>query len=830
MVKVNLQLDTGILDVPDTFATLVTVPGLASTSLSPKSETALTKKSAELNELAYVIEFDVDLGRALSKDAAIVEVKAYRLEQFSSVKSKDPLVFVEQIQKAAAQTKGKAASIGALVLASVHVDITSKADNSAAKSVGVATTGLQAFRRSVRRIVTKPNKELSAAGLDLPVLESSALDAAFPRAVRLGHRAAAQELLVTGIDPAAVAGLKLQIDSVTALAGFGLDASQAVSRDPSDVLRERFMALTDPGRPSLRSSTSYDTGASLPVVVTGRPAYIPFHAWLKLPSVFSDSKFVVTLTLRDSLGAVVDFVTKQVEHSEQVRLAVTPTVPPSIKFGRRKGLGIGHLVITQRDERATSVVVYKKVCTRTNRLDEAQYSKIADVNVTVADGHKILPVSVDSTSPMMFRCVAAGVTGELAQEFSSTVVNPGNDVGRAFRNDLFSNVSVVARIDKVGVAVELRSVPPGVVAVSVHRRDLTLFERTPTALAVDDGIIAFNENTMVPITFVDDTVKSGHVYEYSCVFVDRFGSRYPAASVGVIEFVPFIDNLVDTVVKNSLLTVIDDSDIDYTFDIITNLLVSDLQVVKGLMDTQEILSFFSKEIQDERALLQKLLAHQVVRYNLTTGAVESFGVVTGENFSDKALRKINGVSALRRGNTYRYEVYALLRSPETLLNALTSNITTAGKTYAFKPSKFLHPLALQVGNITDSKSRHRNHARDEMTFGRIGNVADNELSLSVEAAEIIELNVEKLSDRRVLLQWKLAADSSAYDHFLIGREALGEKSLVGATHNVPRAGKFEYVHEVGRADVGSLRFFVIPVKNDYSLGKEVTALPIVIER
>lgn len=831
MVKVNIQTETGIMSVPDSFDTLVTVPGITEELVKPsKGHTSVTTKKqqpAALNELAYVIEFGVDVGRALSKSASIVEVAAFRIEQPDNKKQVNALSMTDMILKASMQSKGKSKGIDALKLASVDVDITANVDNGAARSVGTADTG--AFMKTVRRVVAKQNKELASTGLDLPILESSILDDRFPRAIKLGARAASQELLITGVDPASVGSLVAQIDSSVSLAGAGIDHATLVSRDPSDLLRDRYMSLTRPRAPTAHSSTSYGQDAVVPVVVRARRRNTPCSARLKLPATFSDPQFTVRLTLRDAVGAVVESITRQVAHSDNVRLASTPTLAPLVGFGRRKGLGIGHLSVTQVDPRATSVDVYKKTCSRASRLDTARYVKIASIEAASSDGGKVIALSIDSSSPTVFRCIAVGPTGELAQSFSSVVVNPRNDVGKTARNDLFSSVSVVARNDRGGVVVEIRSVSPGIIAVSMLRRDLTIHERTPTRLTRDDGVILLSESSLAPLTFLDDAVKPGHVYEYSCVFIDRFGTSYPASSVAVIEHVTFIDNLVDTSIRNALLTVIDDDDIDYTFDVITNLITTDLQAVRGLLDAQEVLSFFSSEVKDERDLLQKLLAHQVVRHDLTSGVVESFGVMTGENFSDKALRKINGVAPLRRGNTYRYEVYALLRAPETLLNALTSSKSSAGKTYTFKPSKFLHPLALQAGNITNASSRQRNHARDEMTFGRVGNIAENELSLSTEAAEIVEFGVEKLSARRIALRWKLAADQDVYDHFLIGKEALGVVSMVAAVHNVPRSGKFEHVHEITRSDVGSLRFFVIPVKNDYSLGKEASAPAVTVE-
>jgi hypothetical protein len=375
-----------------------------------------------------------------------------------------------------------------------------------------------------------------------------------------------------------------------------------------------------------------------------------------------------------------------------------------------------------------------------------------------------------------------------------------------------------------GIQIEIREIPCGTVSVGIERRDLTVRESEWRPPLNENGIQRVNDLSVVPVVFTDDSLKERHVYEYRAVLYDKRGDPAPSSRNAFVEYIPLQESIVDTRASNlRISTDADSGELDVTFDIQTTILETNTQALKNLLDEQDLLQFFNDEVQNERELLEKLIAHKIQRIDLQTGEVEDMGIQTGLTFSDLSSQINNGTRPLRVGTTYRYEIFALLRSAETLFENFTKEVVDkSGRKYRFNPTKFLHPLALQLGNITTPESRLRNHARDELGFGRVGNIVRLDVPIANNEASITNTDVRRIDPNRMIVSWRRTAAQREYDHFVVIKENLGRRAFAGVVHNQTRTNTYEFIYELQQNDRGTISFEIIPILSDYTVARSET--------
>jgi hypothetical protein len=115
-----------------------------------------------------------------------------------------------------------------------------------------------------------------------------------------------------------------------------------------------------------------------------------------------------------------------------------------------------------------------------------------------------------------------------------------------------------------------------------------------------------------------------------------------------------------------------------------------------------------------------------------------------------------------------------------------------------------------------------------MAFGRVGEIASVSVSVIDDPPGIDTVSVEQVAGNAVVIRWKSFANDNRYDHFIVMRETPASRSLVAATHAVGSNGTHELRYQLAHGDVGTMRFSVIPVFSDYSVGNKVTSPDILV--
>jgi hypothetical protein len=89
---------------------------------------------------------------------------------------------------------------------------------------------------------------------------------------------------------------------------------------------------------------------------------------------------------------------------------------------------------------------------------------------------------------------------------------------------------------------------------------------------------------------------------------------------------------------------------------------------------------------------------------------------------------------------------------------------------------------LKEGSLVSTTSLQRNHSNTEFTFGTVGDILQLRLDLSTDVPSIHNATAQTLGKGKVLVQWSLKGSNKKIDHFIVTKEEMGMKTVVGKAH------------------------------------------------
>lgn len=516
----------------------------------------------------------------------------------------------------------------------------------------------------------------------------------------------------------------------------------------------------------------------------------------------------------------VDRVTKTLDIAKHVSIYHTPKIPPTVKAAASEVSSRTNLEIKQIDPGATEVEVYKKAFW-VSTPGQDDYALIGTYQLTSRDQSLLIQVDKPRHAPVIYRVIPRGKQSVQSYEFTNITVKPD-------RYTPVRAVSLTAQQIDIGIQLEVRQIPTNVVAVQFLRWNLTTFESDYTTVGDDVGFIDDSVREADLLTTIDSTVKWDNIYAYQARLIYEDGHTSDFGNV-TIEFIKPSPGEVDTRIENLLVD--HDNTPNVSFTIETNIIDSDVDAIKKMLENQDMTSYFTGDIANQREQLKKLIAHQVHRIDLNTGHVDNFGILTDPQFDDSALRKNQAIGPLVHGHKYRYVVYPLLRSPETLFDSFKKEAVdpVTKKPYSYYPAKFRHPFTLKRGVIVSSNGILLRQAKDPMAHGVIGSMVSVDVSFDSDVAQITDVSAVNFDRYLNVITWKIQGEVHQIDHFIIMKQVHGIRSLLGKAHSEFTNNSCQYVHHISKHDVGALQYVIVPVFNDYRLGAEVVTNTLVVE-
>jgi hypothetical protein len=468
-----------------------------------------------------------------------------------------------------------------------------------------------------------------------------------------------------------------------------------------------------------------------------------------------------------------------------VAIFTLPIVPPHLSVAQGKGWN--RLEIKQLDPNGAGVYVYRRVLETHTAITEASYVQITKLPIRVQDGTKWYLDANPGMKPVIYRVIAYNRSELKSHDFASVVVIPTQKILGVLVNAQQKRLFVSVNLKVVGktIQVELNDIPTGVLSMRVYRRDLSRHENLEESTQIGNTVYMPGLPTQNSRFYLTDTTPvDGRVYEFSVLLIFKDGTEFWSTSPAMIEFNSVSNNVISTT-SSPIQAVNAGTDLDIQFTLSSVIADGKVDQIKKAMEQQGILGFFQDDITQNREKLQSLIAYQIHRTDITTGEHSNMGVFIGTKFSDRTIGKNLGVPPPQEGHVYEYTINTHFRSAQSLISTFTTTVTNptnSALNYSFKPSKWQHPVTLNAGNLVSTTSLQRNHANSDFTFGTVGDILHLRLDLSTAVPSIHDAVVKTLGSGKVLVQWSLKGSNKKIDHFIVTKEEMGMKTVVGKTH------------------------------------------------
>lgn len=703
------------------------------------------------------------------------------------------------------------------VITTTNADLTAKINNSEASRENETSSTQKVI--SLRSV-----SSLKQDNTHQPVLQTMIFDHANTPTQRQ-MQATAIDLLFNKVDPS-IAGTKYNCINSTAkaFAGIGhtarLVGNKGNTVDVPAVEKKQADLVTSLYQPSIQDfgSTNNINNSTLIPVISNAP--VDLTANKKVLKILAKdigmSDFNVVFELVNTSGTIIESITRRVNHGQLVNIFSIPCVPPRISISPVQFHGRNVIEIEQQDSRAQRIRILRKIIRTTEVLEGTDYQLVAEISVKKSDGLIKFTDIVNNSSTIIYRCIPVGFGGVLGSEFTNAIA-PAVQASNAFRHKRTYAVSIFSKCILNGIEISISSIPADVIAVAVLRKDITLNE-TDFSFVKDDNPIKLTTTT-ADATFIDNDVKAKHVYEYTCKLFLNNGSIIDSTSVTLQKYISKTNSGIAIDISNFEVIKGNES-VDVRFNVKSSITNEGLNDVHLALKKQGLEEYFADELLLERDKLQSLIAHSVIRINLTTGEKEDFGTFTGTTFIDSYEGGKKVVSRLRQGHRYRYIVSTLIRKAETMIEKLyrTEQDKSTGKFYSFKPSTFRHPLALSEGVLSTKESLIKNHAEDDFSFGYVGNIKEIDVTFESPLTKISDIFAKRIDRRTNSIKWSVDGRLSDIEHFILMKEILGQAKIIGKAHNISSNKSFEFFDYIEPDDIGEVTYKVIPVMSNYFRG------------
>lgn len=683
-------------------------------------------------------------------------------------------------------------------------------------------------------IALKPASSLRSERISAAVMQTMLDDhATVPTAGQA--QAAAVDLLQNGVDPS-IAGNRFNCINSTfkAAAGVGhiarVPGNKSNSTDSPAIANKQEMlvkSLYQTSQKDFENTEGFKKDAVVPVVTdVPRKEILNFKRILVDSSIVGYDDFYVVFELKTVDENTIETVTRVVKHNQFVRTFNTPRIPPRVNISPSQFPGKNVVEIEQVDPRAIRIQIMRRSIKRseiqTISNADAKYDLVAEIPLKKLDGlFKFIDI-VNNSSVVLYRCISIGEGGLIGSEFTNAVAQAVKST-TVIRHTRHNSAALHGRIVNGGIEIIVSNAPISTISIAVLRRDITLFEQEFSFLNVAQPVVstATNHNNAI---FLDKDVKSDHIYEYGCRLYFENGSQIVSTGNLIQRYIPLAVGIVNIEISNfELIRNPQFTDVRFSIkSIVTNENIDD---VHQALKKQGLDSLFADALKLERDKLQSIIAHSIIRTDLTTGVNEDFGTFVGTNFVDSVIGQKNAVSKLKDGHKYRYSVGTLLRKAETVFDELkrTNTDSSTGKGYSFKPSVFRHPITLTKGTIVTRESLIRNHAEDDFAFGKIGNIREIDVTIDVPSTKLVDVTATRVDRRTASVKWNVEGNLNNIEHFIIMKETLGQARIVGKAHNISPGSTFEFLDHVEPDDIGDVSYRVVPVMGNYSRGQSVVS-------
>lgn len=801
----------------------------------------------------YLINIQADPLAAVQTGAFIVKIlvlseNTVNARRFSYFRDKSPEEIVENLRRIDGLVKDESRSTtnSSLVLVG---DSTSQKPPEIDLSSYISNNDLQLLKRGIlptktrQKIVTKSVATLQAENANRPVMNynsnnSSLINGYGPNFILPNNvKEQMTDLLYEGkIDPASLwKPTNTYVSTRKTFGGLKPLRSYVDDRGVQNDSRKLNIVASQLSNPrNLREQKEIPGEEYIQTVEYETYTQINAGTIINIPrTTIGKNNFILRFEVCDTSGKLYQIAEKTVLHGINVS-DFMPTIPPKVETIGVAKPGKVIFNITQLDPYAVGVLVYRRQINPVDPLMESAYRQVADIPTRLVGGARMgiyTDTRVYSVNNYIYRFVPYTVDGVKSSIFTSIAVKlkrgnilPEEKVARVPSNGVIDYQFVTN-----GIQINIRNYPANVIQLKLYRRNLLTKQKVFNLLFTK----FIDSNNEQGYSLVDQSVKLYNIYEYRVDVVYKNGTVQTLNNTLKIEYNPVVDSAALCEIQN-IQTGVQGGRMNVSFDIEYKLQEQNFELLRRLLKEQNLLAEYQNEVSLNRENIKTFLSYSVLRFNMSTGELENFGIIPSTNFSDAQFGPVKNVKPLNASNTYRYIVTVYTRSPDTLFENLertvSSEVTGTGTTpvtreYTFKPYKWLNPLILRTGNII-SKDKHPEFdlAQGPVVDIKYVNISFNEVQYPI----ITNIAANKISPGSIVIEWKVKGSLSKIDHFIVKNNVSGIKNVIGSAHNVSSNGAYKFKYNLLSEEAGSVTFSIIPVYFDYTIGTETVSNTLVI--
>lgn len=680
--------------------------------------------------------------------------------------------------------------------------------------------------KKVREVRPASVAELNAQNVAMPIMEMNRNTSATEERSTNGilRRKASNLLNLKGIDPASFVGQRTN----TIVPAKHVFAGTVPSSQPAVDAGDEILLKSLLSRTNLVNQIQLADNAVMNVPLETDLTHVIVEETFKIKQGDLDlDEFYLVFRLKNNKDITLQTLSRVVNHSRQVAIYQTPTVPPSLLTPQRSAIGKNIINVKQQDPNGAYIRLYRKEFRKNEPNIDAEYKLVSEREAPFGSDYVRFVDQISSINPTIYRAIPVNAGGIMSAEFSSFVIE--TERGTVAKTDAASKnqyfVSIDSQIQTGRITIKVSDIPPEPIALELLRIDRTIRERTPTKIG---STTLLNEETSTAVSFVDNSIKENRIYEYYVNLIFKTGQVIQSSTNHIVEYCPIESNIVNITTTAPVIEE-NGADVDVKFTITKDVIQNDADVIKTFLSEQGFLGEFQDEIIASRERLGELFGVAVKRTNLSTGEVENFGVISSDEFSDQRFGRPKGVTNLKPGFAYKYTLTTFARNIETLMPDLVKTVTdNPNLVYTFKPSRWSHPITLRDGNMITDNSLKRNHSQTSFTFGTVVNILEIQVSLADILPSLYDGKAKQFTDNSVLVQWKVQGNVNKIDHFIVILDIMGMRTIVGKSHNVSNSNYFQFVDKLDNQESGGLTYFVVPVFYDYSRGPALKTNQVVI--
>lgn len=823
--NIKLNQPSKIISIPNVYATLEDIVG----GFYKYRVTYVVDPVAVVKQKAYIV--NIHISDQLSNDS----------NKPNLIKNQNPRDIVLNIRKISGLYKS-AGLAPPKYLVSIKSDITARLPNNQLPTLNVSSTLKNKLPlKTITQLSTKSVATLNQQNQVNPVMtvnlnKPRAVDNGQVNQVVVNNQVKRQmtEILFEGrIDPASLTIGKTNNISHSSKTYAGTVPSspytqKSIVKNDNRALNIVSAQLNTAAKPRIYSQLQLSPQSTMTIVEKIPVNLLTISEIVNIPiSVLGKKDFNLIFELHNGEGQLIQTEKRYVAHGSNLSNLI-PVIQPRVKSVPINTPGRAVFEITQDDSNAKGIYIYRREVNPNKPLSKASYKlvgklpllkgasafyedKIKTINNAI---YRFVPYIIDELPGAVFTSVAVKFdrTGFLKKDKYFRRQNSGV---------LFYNV-----IDTY-IEILLSQYSVNAIEAKIYRRNLTNYQKSYELV----GSQTLRKNTDVPLSFKDYNVKYDYIYEYKAVLIYPDGSEQTAPNTIVVRYSPIVENIAITKISDINITTYEGL-LDVTFNIDYSLSEKDFELIKKLFKEQNLVSEYQINIIENKDKLKTLLAYKIVRFNLTNGDIEDFGIITSKTFSDRQFGLSRSVKNLDSTSEYVYKVITYIRSPETLLPNLTRTVKTTVEnkpvSYTITPYKWLQPITLTEGNIVTDRTLSTNHAKQPLTQGNVVDVENVPVNLSKILPVLSNANATQVQERSILIEWKINGDLEKIDHFVIKLESGGLLTIVGTAHNISSNNTFRFLDILDNGESGSLTYNIVPIYYDYTQGTLIRTNTVVI--